>query len=42
MTRLSLGVENFDDRILEENGRAHVSKEIYRVRDWIRAQEFGN
>jgi len=40
VTRLSLGVENFDDAILQENGRAHVSKEIYRVRDWIRAQGF--
>jgi oxygen-independent coproporphyrinogen-3 oxidase len=30
-TRLSLGVENFDDRILEENGRAHRSAEIYRA-----------
>ncbi len=35
ITRLSLGVENFDDRILAENGRAHVSKEIYRVLPWI-------
>ena len=31
VTRLSLGVENFNDRILEENGRAHLSEEIYRV-----------
>ncbi|MGE3511816.1 MAG: coproporphyrinogen-III oxidase family protein [Vicinamibacterales bacterium] len=28
VTRLSLGVENFDDRILELNGRAHRSQEI--------------
>ena len=28
VTRLSLGVENFDDHILEINGRAHRSKEI--------------
>jgi len=28
VTRLSLGVENFDDRILEVNGRAHRSPEI--------------
>lgn len=40
VTRLSLGVENFDDRILEENGRAHVSKEIYRVAPWIAARGF--
>lgn len=31
VTRLSLGVENFDDRILEINGRAHHSKEIARA-----------
>jgi oxygen-independent coproporphyrinogen-3 oxidase len=30
VTRLSLGIENFDDRILEINGRAHGSKEIER------------
>ena len=40
VTRLSLGVENFDDRILELNGRAHRSKEIYRVQPWIEAAEF--
>jgi oxygen-independent coproporphyrinogen III oxidase len=31
VTRLSLGVENFSDRILELNGRAHRSPEIARV-----------
>jgi oxygen-independent coproporphyrinogen-3 oxidase len=31
VTRLSLGVENFDDRILEINGRAHRSPEIMKV-----------
>ena len=31
VTRLSLGVENFDDRILDLNGRAHRSPEIHRV-----------
>ena len=30
VTRLSLGVENFDDKILESNGRAHLSHEVYR------------
>jgi oxygen-independent coproporphyrinogen-3 oxidase len=40
VTRLSLGVENFHDRILEENGRAHLSKEIYRVAPWIRELDF--
>jgi oxygen-independent coproporphyrinogen-3 oxidase len=40
VTRLSLGVESFDDKILEINGRAHVSKEIYRVQPWIREAAF--
>ena len=40
VTRLSLGVENFDDRILEANNRAHRSMEIYRAYDWIRAAGF--
>ncbi|MFN7921899.1 MAG: coproporphyrinogen-III oxidase family protein [Bryobacteraceae bacterium] len=31
MTRISLGIENFDDAILEANGRAHRSKEIARA-----------
>ena len=31
VTRLSLGVENFDDHILEINGRAHHAKEIDRA-----------
>jgi len=40
VTRLSLGIESFDDDILRENGRAHVSKEIYRVLPWIEDQGF--
>ena len=39
ITRISLGVENFDDKILEENGRAHLSPEVLRAYDWI--QEVG-
>jgi oxygen-independent coproporphyrinogen III oxidase len=42
VTRLSLGVENFSDAILEENGRAHLSGEIYKAWDWIKALEFAN
>jgi oxygen-independent coproporphyrinogen-3 oxidase len=42
VTRLSLGVENFSDEILEENGRAHLSKEIYRAWEWIDAASFPN
>src|SRR5437868_4960879 len=36
VTRLSLGVENFDDRILESNGRAHHSAEVFRAYGWAR------
>ena len=42
VTRLSLGVENFSDAVLEENGRAHLSGEIYKCWDWIRAEGFPN
>jgi oxygen-independent coproporphyrinogen-3 oxidase len=40
VTRLSLGVENFDDRILEINGRAHRSPEIMRVFQHARSLGF--
>ena len=40
VTRLSLGVENFDDRILELNGRAHRSPEIARSFQYARAIGF--
>jgi oxygen-independent coproporphyrinogen-3 oxidase len=40
VTRLSLGIENFDDRILEVNGRAHRSPEIYRAYDHARSLDF--
>jgi oxygen-independent coproporphyrinogen-3 oxidase len=40
VTRLSLGVENFDDAILERNGRAHRSGEIDRAYRWARAIGF--
>lgn len=39
ITRLSFGVESFDDRILELNGRAHRSAEIYRA--WEYAASLG-
>jgi len=42
VTRLSLGVENFSDKILEENGRAHLSKEVYRAWEWIEQVDFPN
>jgi oxygen-independent coproporphyrinogen-3 oxidase len=40
VTRLSLGVENFDDRILELNGRAHRSPEIGQSYQYARALGF--
>jgi len=40
VTRLSLGIENFDDEILEANGRAHRSPEIFRAYQQARALAF--
>jgi oxygen-independent coproporphyrinogen-3 oxidase len=40
VTRLSLGVENFDYDILEYNGRAHHVEEIYRAYGWARDLQF--
>ncbi len=40
VTRLSLGIENFNDFILKENGRAHLSKEIFEVIPWINQLDF--
>ena len=40
VTRLSLGVEHFDDAILELNGRAHRSAEIFRAYDFARSIGF--
>src|ERR1051325_8892472 len=40
VTRLSLGIEHFDDAILEANGRAHLSAEIYDVYDLARKVDF--
>jgi oxygen-independent coproporphyrinogen-3 oxidase len=40
VTRLSLGVENFSDDILEKNGRAHRSPEIGRAYGFARSLGF--
>jgi oxygen-independent coproporphyrinogen-3 oxidase len=40
VTRLSLGVENFDKHILEVNGRAHREDEIYRAYKFARSVGF--
>jgi oxygen-independent coproporphyrinogen-3 oxidase len=42
VTRLSLGIENFSDQILEENGRAHLSAEVYKSWQWIEDADFDN
>ncbi len=39
-TRLSLGIENFDDHILEINGRAHRSEEVYRAYEYAKSLDF--
>jgi oxygen-independent coproporphyrinogen-3 oxidase len=40
VTRLSLGIENFDDRVLELNGRAHRSAEVHRAYAFARRLDF--
>lgn len=40
VTRLSLGVENFDDRILEINGRAHRAPEVYKAYEAAKQADF--
>lgn len=40
ITRVSLGVENFNDQILEQNGRAHLSPEIFRAYEWLQQVGF--
>jgi oxygen-independent coproporphyrinogen-3 oxidase len=40
VTRLSLGIEHFDDQVLEVNGRAHKSPEVFKAWDWAREVGF--
>ena len=40
VTRLSLGIENFNDHLLEINGRAHKSREIYQAYNFARSLGF--
>ena len=42
VTRLSLGIENFSDPILQENGRAHLSAEVYKSWAWIEEADFSH
>ncbi|MCH7992924.1 MAG: coproporphyrinogen III oxidase family protein [Planctomycetes bacterium] len=39
-TRLSLGIEHFDDDVLVENGRAHKSNDIIKSFEWAREVGF--
>jgi oxygen-independent coproporphyrinogen III oxidase len=40
VTRLSLGVEHFNDDVLAANGRAHLAAEVYRAYKWAREVDF--
>jgi oxygen-independent coproporphyrinogen-3 oxidase len=40
VTRLSLGIENFSDQLLEINGRAHKSREIYQAYHFAKSLGF--
>lgn len=40
VTRLSLGIENFDDHILDLNGRAHRAPEVFTAYERARAEKF--
>jgi len=40
VTRLSLGIENFDEAILQTNGRAHGAKEIDRAWEFVQSIGF--
>ena len=42
VTRLSLGIENFNDHILQTNGRAHRSKEVFSAYEFARGLGFDN
>jgi oxygen-independent coproporphyrinogen-3 oxidase len=42
VTRISLGIENFNDKLLEDNGRAHLSKQVFAAWEWIEAANFPN
>ena len=40
ITRLSLGVEHFDDDLLALNGRAHRSAEVFRAYEFAQSLNF--
>jgi len=40
ITRISLGIESFNDTLLEANGRAHLTPEVFKAYDWIQQVGF--
>lgn len=42
VTRISMGVQSFDDRLLEALGRQHTPAQIYRAYDLIRSRDFAS
>ena len=40
VTRLSLGVQSFNDELLKKNGRSHGTEHAFRAFEYARAQEF--
>lgn len=42
VTRLSLGIEHLDDAVLEANGRAHRSREVYGAYDAAKSANFSH
>lgn len=42
VTRISLGVQSFDEKLLDALGRQHTPAQIYRAYDLIRAQDFAS
>ena len=40
VTRLSLGIENFDDEVLRLNNRAHQSKQVHQAYEWARSADY--
>jgi oxygen-independent coproporphyrinogen-3 oxidase len=40
VTRLSLGVQSFDDELLKKNGRSHGTEHAFRAFEYARAQQF--
>ncbi len=42
VTRISMGVQSFDEDLLRELGRLHTSEQVYRAIDAVRASGIGN